>query len=598
MGLGMTTMSQFEGRIAVITGGGAGLGREIALKLLSRGAQTVVIDHDARLLAALEEELRAEGRTVEVIRSDVRSEAEMVRGSEHVRRKFARVDVLVNNVGGFEQRAFEDLSVAEWREALELNVTSVFICSKAFDQLIQAGGCMINISSSLSRIPEPSAPAYCVAKAGVDMLTRCLALALARRGIRVVAVAPGPIEMQDREKCSDSPADGLDYRLFNPSGRFARPEEIAELVCFIASPQAGFMTGNVVDIDGGESASPVAWSVLRRLLEKVGRDRDAMATRNLMEAVRRSTARVAARASSVRLCEARLVELGRTLEPERVRAAYRWESEFHYRGDPRRTIDYVFTLDAMNFGSGFSPQWKAERAASTYQAVAASLKRHLECGGRCDAGFAASATVEGICQLLGMDPGLPLAPLYVRSLNQLGAWVRERFGDYSRLLESLHSPGRAAALVALLAQNLSFFDDTAEYDGETVCFYKRAQILVSDLHLALAGRGHGFFPDLEKLTMFADNLVPHVLRLEGVLDYEPGLLQRIEAGELLAPGSPEEIEIRAAGVQAVEGLCRVLREAKGATDIFPAMLDVFLWNLGQDSRYKSRPRHLCQTFCY
>ena len=323
-----------------------------------------------------------------------------------------------------------------------------------------------------------------------------------------------------------------------------------------------------------------------------------MATPNLMEAVRRSTARVVARASSVRLCEARLVEFGKTLEPEQVRAAYRWESDFHYQGDPRRTIDYVFTLNAMNFGSGFSPQWKAKREDSTYKAVAASLKRHLESGGGCDARFAANATLESICQLLGMDPELPLASMYVRSLNQLGTWVLERVSGYSRLLESLHSPGRAAALVALLAQNLSFFGDKAEYDGDTVHFYKRAQILVSDLHLALAGRGHGFFPDLEELTMFADNLVPHVLRLEGVIEYKPGLLQRIEGGELFAPGSPEEIEIRAAGVQAVEGLCRVLREERGETCICPAMLDVFLWNAGQDRRYKSRPRHLCQTFHY
>ena len=268
MGVGMTTMSQFEGRIAVITGGGAGLGQAIALELFCRGAQTVVIDHDPRSLAAIEEQFRPEGRSVEVIRSDVRSEAEMLRASEAVRTKFAKVDLLINNVGGFEQRAFEDLSAAQWREALELNLTSVFICSKAFAPLIQAGGCMINISSSLSRIPEPWAPAYCVAKAGVDMLTRCLAIALAHRGIRVVAVAPGPIEIQSREKCSDPAADEFDYRLFNPCGRFARPEEVAELVCFVASPQAGYMTGNVVDIDGGESASPVAWSVLRRLLER------------------------------------------------------------------------------------------------------------------------------------------------------------------------------------------------------------------------------------------------------------------------------------------------------------------------------------------
>jgi hypothetical protein len=116
-----------------------------------------------------------------------------------------------------------------------------------------------------------------------------------------------------------------------------------------------------------------------------------------------------------------------------------------------------------------------------------------------------------------------------------------------------------------------------------VYFYKRAQILVSDLHLALGGCGAGSFDDIEALTMFADNLVPHVLRLEGVLEYAPALARCIERGEPLVPGCAEEVEIRAGAVQAVEALCRALRDGRGC-NACPALLDAYLWNLGQDAR--------------
>jgi hypothetical protein len=315
------------------------------------------------------------------------------------------------------------------------------------------------------------------------------------------------------------------------------------------------------------------------------------------EAVRQSTRRVMQRARSVRLCGERLTAFARTLDEAQVRAAYRWEREYHYSRGEATVIDYVFTADAMNFGSGFLPQWQAEQLASTYKPVAAALKRRTESGGRCDARFAANATPREIGQLLGMPEGFELAGLYARSLNELGRWVLEGFGDYAALLARLDPPRHGAALVAQLVDNLSGFNDRAEYDGAPVYFYKRAQILVSDLHLALGGRGAGCFDDIDALTMFADNLVPHVLRLEDVLEYSPTLARRIERGEPLAPGCAEEVEIRAGAVQAVEALCRQLRDER-SWNVCAAMLDAYLWNLGQDARYKSRPRHLCQTMFY
>jgi NAD(P)-dependent dehydrogenase (short-subunit alcohol dehydrogenase family) len=261
-------MSQFAGKVVLVTGAAAGLGLVIAREFKARGARTFVVDDDPHALAAIA------GEGFDAIRADVRREADMAQAARTVQTRCAQLDVLVNNAGGFTPCDFAALDAARWRAAIELNLDSVFVCAKAFVPLLAAGGCTVNISSSLARIAEPAAPAYCAAKAGVEMLTRCLALELAARRIRVVAVAPGPVEIEGAEKCGAQPVKdregspaGFDERRFNPSGRFARPAEVAALVCFVASSEAGFMTGNVVSLDGGESAIPAAWSVLHRLLD-------------------------------------------------------------------------------------------------------------------------------------------------------------------------------------------------------------------------------------------------------------------------------------------------------------------------------------------
>ena len=187
-----------------------------------------------------------------------------------------------------------------------------------------------------------------------------------------------------------------------------------------------------------------------------------------------------------------------------------------------------------------------------------------------------------------------LMGLFAQALNDLGAWLGGRYDDdpLGPIADAGHS---AARLVNLLAA-MPYFRDVSSYQGVEVPLYKRAQLLAADLAIAFAGQGPGEFHDLDRLTIFADNLVPHVLRVDGLLEYDADLLGRIDHGELIPAGSPEEVEIRAVAVHAVERIVTELR----AADI-PATareLDYLLWNRGQGPSYKAQPRHRTRTVFY
>ena len=147
---------------------------------------------------------------------------------------------------------------------------------------------------------------------------------------------------------------------------------------------------------------------------------------------------------------------------------------------------------------------------------------------------------------------------------------------------------------------MPLYRDVSPYEELAVPFYKRAQITSADLFLAFGGRGHGEFHDLADLTLFADNLIPHVLRMEGVLEYDPGLLQRIESGVLIEHDSPEEVEMRAAAVQVVERMVERLGTSvrSGERVIDARMLDHWLWYRGQSPAIKASPRHRSRTSAY
>jgi hypothetical protein len=181
-----------------------------------------------------------------------------------------------------------------------------------------------------------------------------------------------------------------------------------------------------------------------------------------------------------------------------------------------------------------------------------------------------------------------------RALRDLGQLLLSDFaGDFVQLVRAAdHSAER---LVQILAR-MPMFRDVQICRGQDMPFYKRAQLTAADLNLALRGDELGRFDDLEQLTIFADNLVPHVLRCDGVLKYDPALAERIDASQLIPANSEEEVEIRAAAVHAAELIVQELRSAGHA--ITAMQIDYLLWNRGQEPSYKARPRHRARTVYY
>lgn len=251
------------------------------------------------------------------------------------------------------------------------------------------------------------------------------------------------------------------------------------------------------------------------------------------------------------------------------------DPEAHYlEGAPEDVAAYLLTLDAVNFGSGWFPTLRKRPGRSGYFTVAGALADRFRAEGPWSNAELRSLEAAELAGVLGQEPGHPLMRVYAEALRDLGRFLGER----TALDLVADADGSAERLAAVLARGMRFFDDRG--------FYKRAQIVASDLALA----GLASFHDLDRLTIFADNLVPHVLRVDGVLRYDPAVAARIDAEELLPPGR-EEREIRACALHA----CELLAERTG---IPPRVLDLRLWNRGQAPEYKAIPRHRTRCVYY
>lgn len=318
---------------------------------------------------------------------------------------------------------------------------------------------------------------------------------------------------------------------------------------------------------------------------------------SVFDEIRAGAARVVQHARSVRIDDVALAALAARLRRDPPPPPS-WDPVAYHIGTPSSRLAYAITLDAINFGSGWFPVLRKRGALSGYRTVATACREHFEARGVPDGETLRATTAASVAALLGQDSGDPevaeLMALYARAWRELGEWLGSRHGDrFASVVES--AAGSAARLVEALVE-MPMYRDVADYDELEVPFYKRAQITVADLHRAFGGAGPGRFRDLDALTLFADNLVPHVLRCEGVLVATPALAARIDAEERLEPGSPEEIELRAVAVEAVERLVASLdREGRPTT---AAELDGLLWNAGQAPAVKARPRHRTRCVFY
>jgi hypothetical protein len=317
----------------------------------------------------------------------------------------------------------------------------------------------------------------------------------------------------------------------------------------------------------------------------------------IFERIRTSCRQVAGQASCVRINYDRIPAYAASLPVEKV-AAPQLDPACHYLDRQEHTAGFLLTLNAINFGSGYFPHLRKRPGMSGYFTMAHSLNDAYRRQGPLSAEQLKEITDAECTRLFDQDPDNPVAGELMRhfavALNDLGRFLQERFnGRFTALIESANSS--AGRLVQLLKE-MPYFNDIARYNSTEVQFFKRAQISAADLSLAFHGDGWGYFEDLDQMTIFADNLVPHVLRIDEILTYEQSLIRRINAGMLIPAGSTEEIEIRACAVHAVELVKQQI--AKSGSRITSPALDNFLWNRGQQPEYKARPRHRTRCVYY
>ncbi len=244
------------GSICVVTGAGSGIGRAVAEALVEAGAVTALLDRNRPACETVSAELRARGGRALVIECDTSDTASIEAAAEEVRTAYGSCDVLVNNAGLLRAGPLESLSLEDWSHLLSVNLTGYFLCAQAFGKqmLLARRGSIVHIASVAAHHPQPRSGAYSASKAGVAILSRQLALEWGPSGIRSNVVSPGLIRTPLSETFYQAPGVSERRAQMVPSRRVGTPEDIADVVLYLASDRAAYVNGADVAVDGGFAA--------------------------------------------------------------------------------------------------------------------------------------------------------------------------------------------------------------------------------------------------------------------------------------------------------------------------------------------------------
>jgi 3-oxoacyl-[acyl-carrier protein] reductase len=247
---------RLRNEVAIVTGAGRGIGSEIARLFALEGARVVVADLNGDNARRVADKIIASGGEAIGTYVDITDAAQVQRLTEDTVARFHRLDVLVNNAGVGLNKPFLTTTLEEWEFQLNVNLTGTFLCAQAAARLMvrQGAGRIVNVASISGQRGGQGRAAYGSAKAGVILLTKVMAVELSPQGVRVNAVAPGPVDT-DQSRATHTPSTRRAYRDRIPARRYGERSEIANAVLFLASTESSFVTGHVLNVDGGFNAA-------------------------------------------------------------------------------------------------------------------------------------------------------------------------------------------------------------------------------------------------------------------------------------------------------------------------------------------------------
>ena len=249
---------EFANKVVLVTGATSGIGQAVALKFSAAGGAIAAVGRNQTALAQLAEQVEKNGGRALPLQADLSHDPDIDRIVSQTIEGFGGIDVLVNAAGHISSGTVEITPIAAWDAMMQINLRSVFLLmQKASPSLIERRGNIVNVSSVTGLRAFPGVLAYCVSKAGVDQLTRCAALELAAKGVRVNAVNPGVVVTEIHRRGGMNEQQYAEFlersKQTHPLGRVGSAEEVADLIFFLASSQASWITGATYSIDGGRA---------------------------------------------------------------------------------------------------------------------------------------------------------------------------------------------------------------------------------------------------------------------------------------------------------------------------------------------------------